>query len=875
MLICYLCIKIPEIYTFFYYKSMKIKHFLVAIVLAGFPSFVSAQLLPYQNHELSAEERAEDLCKRLTLEEKSLLMMNGSPAIERLGIPSFDWWSEALHGVGRNGLATVFPSCIGMAASFDDDLIEEVFTAVSDEARAKNTLARREGKNGKYKGLSFWTPNINVFRDPRWGRGQETYGEDPYMNGRMGLRVVKGLQGDGTGKYYKLHACAKHYAVHSGPEKTRHSFDIERLPARELWETYLPAFRMLVKNGKVQQVMCAYQRFEGSPCCGSDRLLNSILRYDWGFDGLVVSDCGAIGDFYREGRHEVSKDAKAASALGVLSGTDVECGGVYKNLPGAVKRGDVKESDIDVCVKRLLKGRFELGDFDPDSIVPWTSIPMSVVGSVKHRELARKMAREQMVLLKNNGILPLSPDAANIMVMGPNAADSTMMWGIYYGQPAHTVTALEGLNARTGRKLPYARACAVTRMTDQESVFGNFHCSKGKGMEASYWNNTGMSGQPDVEVVYTSAISLDNGGNTAFAPGVNLTNFTTRIKGTYTADRDEMLRMVYNNDDGLRIIINGDTVHNRWKTDPLNFRDREFAVEKGKKYDIEVDYMQLEDDATLNFDILRSRDVTPADAVAKAKDAEVVIFIGGISPVYEREEAKVNEPGFDNGDRTSIELPEPQREILKALHSAGKKIVFVNCSGSAVALTPENDVCDAILQAWYPGEQGGHAIADVIFGDYNPSGKLPVTFYKNDSQLPAFDDYLMEGRTYRYMREAPLYQFGYGLSYTRFDISRPVYSNDKIKVRVKNTGKVAGTEVVQVYMRRPADADGPNKTLRGYARVTLAPGESRDVVIDFPKHLFENWDEKEQEMRVVPGEYELMVGSSSADRDLKKIKVKI
>ena len=875
MLICYLCIKIPEIYTFFYYKSMKIKHFLVAIVLAGFPSFVSAQLLPYQNHELSAEERAEDLCKRLTLEEKSLLMMNGSPAIERLGIPSFDWWSEALHGVGRNGLATVFPSCIGMAASFDDDLIEEVFTAVSDEARAKNTLARREGKNGKYKGLSFWTPNINVFRDPRWGRGQETYGEDPYMNGRMGLRVVKGLQGDGTGKYYKLHACAKHYAVHSGPEKTRHSFDIERLPARELWETYLPAFRMLVKNGKVQQVMCAYQRFEGSPCCGSDRLLNSILRYDWGFDGLVVSDCGAIGDFYREGRHEVSKDAKAASALGVLSGTDVECGGVYKNLPGAVKRGDVKESDIDVCVKRLLKGRFELGDFDPDSIVPWTSIPMSVVGSVKHRELARKMAREQMVLLKNNGILPLSPDAANIMVMGPNAADSTMMWGIYYGQPAHTVTALEGLNARTGRKLPYTRACAVTRMTDQESVFGNFHCSKGKGMEASYWNNTGMSGQPDVEVVYTSAISLDNGGNTAFAPGVNLTNFTTRIKGTYTADRDEMLRMVYNNDDGLRIIINGDTVHNRWKTDPLNFRDREFAVEKGKKYYIEVDYMQLEDDATLNFDILRSRDVTPADAVAKAKDAEVVIFIGGISPVYEREEAKVNEPGFDNGDRTSIELPEPQREILKALHSAGKKIVFVNCSGSAVALTPENDVCDAILQAWYPGEQGGHAIADVIFGDYNPSGKLPVTFYKNDSQLPAFDDYLMEGRTYRYMREAPLYQFGYGLSYTRFDISKPVYSNDKIKVRVKNTGKVAGTEVVQVYMRRPADADGPNKTLRGYARVTLAPGESRDVVIDFPKHLFENWDEKEQEMRVVPGEYELMVGSSSADRDLKKIKIKI
>ncbi len=802
--------------------------------------------------------------------------MNSSPAIERLGIPAFDWWSEALHGVGRNGLATVFPSCIGMAASFDDDLIEEVFTAVSDEARAKNTLARKEGKVGKYKCLSFWTPNINVFRDPRWGRGQETYGEDPYMNGRMGLRVVKGLQGDGSDKYYKLHACAKHYAVHSGPEKTRHRFDIENLPARELWETYLPAFKMLVQDGNVQQVMCAYQRFEGSPCCGSDKLLNSILRYKWGFDGLVVSDCGAISDFYREGRHEVSKDAKAASALGVLSGTDVECGGVYKNLPGAVKRGDIKESDIDVSVKRLLKGRFELGDFDPDSLVSWTSIPMSVVSSKKHRDLARKMGREQMVLLKNNGILPLSPEAKNIMVMGPNATDSTMMWGIYYGQPGHTVTILEGLNARTGRQLPYNRACAITQMTDRESVFQNITDSKGRqGMEAAYWNNTTMTGEPAATTNYTSTIQLDNGGNTVFAPGVNLTNFTTRIKGTYVADRDETLNMIYNNDDGLRIIINGDTVHERWKTDPLNFREREFKVKKGQKYDIEVNYMQLEDDATLNFDILRTRQVTPADAVAAAKDADTIIFVGGISPAYEREEAKVREPGFDDGDRTSIELPAPQREILRALHEAGKKIVFINCSGSAVALTPENEICDAILQAWYPGEQGGHAVADVIFGDYNPSGKLPVTFYKDDSQLPAFDDYLMAGRTYRYLKQAPLYQFGHGLSYTTFDISKPKYSNDKVTVRVKNTGKRAGTEIVQVYMRRPADTAGPNKALRGYARVDLAPGETKDVEIDFPQNLFENWDEATQEMRVVPGEYELMVGSSSADKDLKTIRVKI
>lgn len=853
---------------------MNLKPLAAAVMLAAGLG-AGAQLLPYQNPELPAAERAADLCSRLTLEEKAKLMMNSSPAIERLGIPAFDWWSEALHGVGRNGLSTVFPSCIGMAASFDDDLIEEVFTAVSDEARAKNTLARRQGKVGKYKCLSFWTPNINVFRDPRWGRGQETYGEDPYQNGRMGLRVVRGLQGDGSSKYYKLHACAKHYAVHSGPEKTRHRFNIENLPARDLWETYLPAFKTLVQEGDVQQVMCAYQRFEGDPCCGSNRLLQHILRDEWGFKGLVVSDCGAIGDFYREGRHEVSKDAPAASAKGVLSGTDVECGSVYKNLPAAVSRGDISEADIDVSVRRLLTDRFELGDFDPDSLVSWTSIPMSVVSSPEHLALARKMGREQMVLLKNNGVLPLSPDDKGIMVMGPNAADSTMLWGIYYGQPAHTVTVLEGLNARAGRQLPYSRACAVTQMTDRESVFAGFTSEGKPGLSARYWNNTSMEGAPDVETRYTSAIQLDNGGNTVFAPGVNLTNFTARISGTYHSDADETLTMIYNNDDGLRIIIDGDTVHERWKTDPLGFRDRQLKVEKGRDYDITVEYMQLEDDATLNFDLLRTKAVTPADAVAAAGDAGTVIFVGGISPAYEREEASVREPGFDNGDRTSIELPAPQRAILKALHDAGKKVVLVNCSGSAVALTPETETCDAILQAWYAGEQGGHAVADVLFGDYNPSGKLPVTFYRDDSQLPDFDEYRMTGRTYRYMKEAPLYPFGYGLSYTTFEIGAPAYADGKITVDVRNTGSREGTEVVQVYMRRPADTAGPNKTLRGYERVSLLPGETRTVTIDFPRELFENWDEANQEMTVVPGEYELMVGSSSADKDLRSVKVKI
>lgn len=721
-------------------------------------------LLPYQNSSLPVEQRVEDLLRRLTLEEKSVLMMNGSKPVKRLGIPQTDWWSEALHGVGRNGISTVFPSCIGMACSFDDALIERIYTAVSDEARAKNTELRRQGKRiGKYQGLSFWTPNINIFRDPRWGRGQETYGEDPFMNARMGLRVVRGLQGEPGHKYYKLHACAKHFAVHSGPEKTRHFFNIENLPARDLWETYLPAFKTLVQEGNVQQVMCAYQRVDGQPCCGSDRLLHQILRQEWGFKGLVVSDCGAITDFWGKNKHGVSADAAAASAKAVKSGTDVECGRNYLELPAAVRRGDILEEEVDVSVRRLLRGRFELGEFDPDEMVEWTKIPISVVASKAHKQLARQMAREQMVLLKNNGILPISNSKLSngkLMVMGPNAADSTTLWGIYFGQPSHTVTPLEGIEARLGH-VPYLKACDITSMTVREKRLG---------------------------------------------------------RSTEATDGSTTLQM---------------------------------EVTDEKTYTIE--------------EILQA-----------STDAETIIFVGGISPNLEKEQAKVQEPGFDNGDRTSIELPQVQRNILQALHKAGKKIVFVNCSGSAVALVPEHlETCDAILQMWYAGEQGGHALADVLFGDYNPSGKLSVTFYKNDSQLPPFDEYRMEGRTYRYFHGEPLYPFGYGLSYTTYQYGKPIYKDNKVRVKVKNTGRVDGTEIVQVYMRRIADADGPVKTLRGYARVDLKAGERKTVEIDFPRERFENWDSQTNTMRVVPGEYELMVGTSSMDKDLQKFNVTI
>lgn len=723
---------------------------------------VYAQLLPYQNQELSPKERAADLCNRMTLEEKAQVMLDRSKAVPRLGIPEFAWWSEALHGVGRNGYSTVFPSCIGMAASFDDVLLERIYTAISDEARAKNTVQRKTGKVGKYQGLSFWTPNINIFRDPRWGRGQETYGEDPYMNSRMGLAVVRGLQGPAGSKYMKLYACAKHFAVHSGPEKLRHRFDINNLSPRDLWETYLPAFKDLVQKGGVKEVMCAYQRFEGEPCCGSNRLLQQILRDEWGFDGLVVSDCGAISDFWKPGRHGVSADAPAASAKAVISGTDVECGSDYKTLSEAVKAGYITEEQIDVSVRRLLEARFELGDFDPDSLVEWTRIPESVVACKAHKDLALQMAREQMVLLQNkDNVLPLAKDAGKIVVMGPNAADSTMLWGIYFGKPTHSVTVLEGIESKIG-KVAFHKACGITDMTVTESRVG---------------------------------------------------------KSTETED--------------------GST--------------------------------------TLQMNVTDSVTYTVADAVRMAGTAQTVIFVGGISPNLEKEQAKVVAPGFDDGDRTSIELPEVQRNILKALHDAGKKIVFVNCSGSAVALTPETQTCDAILQAWYPGEQGGHAVADVLFGDYNPGGKLPVTFYKDDSQLPPFDDYAMKGRTYRYFDGEPLFPFGFGLSYTTFSVGTPVYDVAKstVSVKVSNTGNRDGVETVQVYVRYTGDADGPLKTLRGFSRVELKVGETKDVTISLPPESFEWWDKQTNTMRVMPGTYEIMVGTSSAVRDLQTIVVHI
>ena len=866
---------------------------------------LAAQTLPYQNPQLTAEQRADDLLKRLTLEEKVRLMMDTSPAIDRLQIPQFQWWNEALHGVGRNGYATVFPITMAMAASWDDALLHQVFTAVSDEARVKAQQAKQSGNIRRYQSLSFWTPNINIFRDPRWGRGQETYGEDPFLTSKMGLAVVRGLQGysyDGKplSNYKKLLACAKHFAVHSGPEWNRHTFDVENLPERDLWETYLPAFKALVQQGEVAEVMCAYQRIDGQPCCSQTRYEQQILRDEWGFKGLITSDCGAIRDFLPRW-HNTAKDSPEASAQAVLAGTDVECGSEYRHLPEAVQRGDIKESDLDRSLRRLLIARMEVGDFDSDERVSWTKIPSSSVASKEHKQLALDMARKSIVLLKNNGVLPIGGAATKlqptekaakpagmaaqgagttpkVLVMGPNANDSVMQWGNYAGYPTKTVTALEGIRQQLGH-VPYLLGCGLTRNESIESRFGELQAPLGNaGMQAIYYNNTEMTGTPVTTVTLTEPVKLSNGGNTVFAPGVNLENFSARLDATLIPTRDETLIFTIGGDDKIRLLVNGDTIVNLWQArQRIQNAQKEITVKAGEHYRVQIDYVQETGYGALNFDIQHKAVPTPQELLAQVGDAETIIFIGGISPRLEGEEMRVSEPGFRGGDRTSIELPQAQRDVLRWLHEAGKKVVFVNCSGGAVALTPELETCDAILQWWYDGEQGGLALADVLTGRYNPSGKLPVTFYRSTDDLPDFLDYTMKNRTYRYFTGEPLFPFGYGLSYTTFSFSKPSVKvngdNVTLTITMKNTGNVDGIETAQVYYRRTADKEGPQKTLCAYQQVSLKAGESRTVSISLSKKQLESWDAQSNTMRFQRGEYMFMVGPSSADSDVQKVGV--
>lgn len=840
----------------------------------------------YKNTFLSPDERAELLVKELTLEEKAHLMMDGSRPVERLGIKPYNWWNEALHGVARAGLATVFPQPIGMAASFDPEMVYEVFNAVSDEARAKNTYYASQDSRERYQGLTMWTPTVNIYRDPRWGRGIETYGEDPYLTSRMGVMVVKGLQGPADGKYDKLHACAKHFAVHSGPEWNRHSFNAENIKPRDLYETYLPPFEALVKEGKVEEVMCAYNRFEGDPCCGSDRLLMQILRGEWGFDGIVVSDCGAIADFYNDRGHHTHPDAESASAAAVVSGTDLECGSSYKALIESVKKGLISEETVDTSVKRLLKARFALGEMDEPEKVSWTKIPFSVVASAAHDSLALNMARESMTLLMNkDNFLPLKRGGLTVAVMGPNANDSVMQWGNYNGMPPHTVTILDGVRNMLGAddKLIYEQGCPWVERTLIQSAFSQCRSDKGPGFTARYWNNLEREGEPVTTAQVTTPFRFCTSGATVFAPGVNLTDFSATYNSVFTPkESGEIVLEVYCYGSG-RLRVDGEEVKGFSNKHGARKSTHAMKVQAGKSYNLELDFEYLRSDAQLNFDLGFKKEVDIKRSVERVKEADIVIFASGISPGLEGEEMGVNLPGFKKGDRTDIELPAVQRELIEALHRAGKKIILVNCSGSPIGLEPETQKCEAILQAWYPGQQGGTAVAEVLFGDYNPAGKLPVTFYRNVSQLPDFEDYNMTGRTYRYMQDAPLFPFGYGLSYTTFDYGKAALDKGelaagqslKLTVPVTNAGKRDGEEVVQVYLRKQGDAEGPVKTLRAFKRVCIPAGKTVNVEFDLKDKELEWWDDQSNTVRVCPGNYDIMVGGSSKEEDLQRTTIAV
>ena len=831
--------------------------------------FASAQL-PYQNPSLSPEERAKDLLLRLNLEEKVTLMQNTSKGIDRLGIKPYDWWNEALHGVGRNGLATVFPQTIGMAASWNNELLEQVFTAVSDEIRVKHRLAKESGDVKRYQGLTFWTPNINIFRDPRWGRGQETYGEDPYLTGTMGLAVVRGLQGPADSKYDKAHACAKHFAVHSGPEWNRHVYNADLTDPRDLYETYLPAFKDLVTKGNVKEVMCAYNRYEGNPCCGSNRLLVQILRNEWDYQGIVVSDCGAIDDFYRKGYHQTAMDAAEASATAVLTGTDLECGTAYRQLVQAVQRGEIKESDIDVSVMRLLKARFELGEMDEHT--PWDDLPNSLLNSKEHQQLALSMARQSMVLLQNkNDILPLKKNLT-VAVIGANANDSVMQWGNYNGTPAATSTLLKAMQQRLPKsKLIYVPACDLTSDRVFTSLFNQCYNASGKGFEVEYWDNKEFNGNSIVNGRETTPWSRYTEGNTAFAAGVPLHDFSCVYKSTFHAAQTADVEIRIGALGATTLLINGKEVEK--KTGNLNALTPFYVLktEAGKNYDIEVRYQYITYAGKFSFDIGLNEKFDVQKVINQVAKADVVIYAGGISPRLEGEEMPVSIDGFKGGDRTDIELPAIQRNLLKALKAAGKKVVYVNFSGSAIGMVPETESCDAIIQAWYPGQAGGTAIADVIYGDYNPAGRLPVTFYKSISQVPDFEDYSMKGRTYRYMTEDPLFQFGYGLSYTTFRYGTPHIEGKNVVVAVTNTGKRDGDEVVQLYVKNNDDNNGPQKTLRGFKRVSIPAGKTVNVTIPLTDETFNWWDKNIHTVHPLNGNYTLLVGNSSADKDLQTL----
>ena len=826
--------------------------------------------LPYKDPSLPIEKRVDDLVARMTLEEKVSQMMNAAPAIERLDIPEYEWWNEGLHGVARAGYATVFPQAIGLAATWDTNLMAQVAEVISTEARAKHNEFVRNNERGRYKGLTFWSPNINIFRDPRWGRGQETYGEDPYLTSILGVEFVKGLQGNDP-KYLKVVATPKHYAVHSGPEPERHSFDA-KVYERDLRETYLPAFRASVVEAQAASVMCAYNRTNTEPCCANDRLMMDILRKEWGFNGYVVSDCGAISDIWKG--HQFAKSEAAASALAVKVGTDLACGREYSSLIQAVKEGLISEAEIDVSLKRLMTARFRLGMFDPPEMVAYARIPFSENDSPAHRALSLKAARESIVLLKNeNNALPLKKDVNTIAVIGPNADAPEVLVGNYSGRPSKSFTPLAGIRNAVSPNTRVLYALGSTLSGEAViPVPASFLTLGGKGTPAGfkgeYFNNQELQGQP-ADVRTDQQVNFD-WGRYKPAPHVGENNFSVRWTGKLTPAESGTYRLGATADDGVRLYLDGQILIDAWKSNPTKTVTKEVTLEGGRAYDVRMEYYQYNREAIAKFvwsyPNFAERQIN--EAVSATKQSDVTVVVLGLSAALEGEEMTVSTEGFRGGDRTDIALPKGQEALLKAVSETGKPVVLVLLNGSALAVNWANDNVAAIVDAWYPGEEGGTALADVLFGDYNPGGRLPVTFYKSVDQLPPFTDYNMQGRTYRYFRGDPLYPFGFGLSYTNFRYDNLKLSANRINAgagltitaEVQNAGSHAGDEVVQLYVTDvAASVPVPIRSLAGVKRVFLKPGERQKISFALTREQMSIIADSGKRV-VAPGEFLISVG---------------
>lgn len=846
----------------------------------------------YRDPALPISARVDDLVSRMTLEEKISQMVHDAPAIERLGIPAYGWWNECLHGVARAGIATVFPQAIGLAATWDVGLMAEVAEAISDEARAKHHEFLRRGVRQLYTGLTMWSPNVNIFRDPRWGRGQETYGEDPYLAAAMGVTFVKGLQGD-DGEVLKTVATPKHFAAHSGPEISRHHFDAV-VSERDLRETYLPAFEACVKKGRAASVMGAYNRLNGEATCASPTLLQKILRDEWGFEGYVASDCWAINDIF--GGHGLVDTPAEASALAVEAGCDLECGCAYPALLDAVEQGLIDEAAIDRAVTRLFTARFRLGMFDPPGQTRYAQIPFEVNDSPAHRELALRAARESIVLLKNEPpvgavtqdrpyaphdaprpLLPLPKDLKSIAVIGPDADDLAVLLGNYCGTPSAAVTPLEGIRRKVAPRAAvyYARGCEIAAGVPPLQVV-NSACLRptgghtGHGLAGTYFRNHRFTAaafgrvDPVVDFTWHDASPLGGYGTEPFAArwtGVLI----PPVSGTY--------HLGARASSGFSLWLDGRELLDFATHDHETFtRTAAVELQAGRLYEVRLDYINAGRDPKVQLLWAVPGQDHAAAALEAAAQAEVVVMVMGLSPSLEGEEMPVHVEGFAGGDRMKIDLPATQEALLRQIHATGKPVVLVLMGGSALAVNWAQAHVPAILHAWYPGEEGGTAIADVLFGDHNPGGRLPVTFYKSVEQLPPFDDYNMAGRTYRYMTEEPLYPFGFGLSYTTFEYSDLRISPARLKpggavevaVDVANVGAVAGDEVVQLYIsHRGSAVSRPVKELKGFERITLAAGERRTVTFTLPASQLRYWGGDGWVLE--PGVVAVEVGGSSRD----------